>query len=235
VKEQIATLVELQGIDDQAVIVRNAMTASAQKVEAVRGKVAAVSAILEEAKQAKALLQRRQRELDLGIEENNALTQKSNDRLMTIKNNREYRALLREIEESQKKTSAMEDELVEVLDKIEAADKEVRRLADECKVLDDALVQEQADTDKELSACRKKLSSLSKERSSLASLMDPGLYKRYTMILEYRNGKAVVPVQSYVCRGCHMNIPPQTYNELQRQDAIMYCPHCERIIYYLQG
>ncbi|MEE9535799.1 MAG: C4-type zinc ribbon domain-containing protein, partial [Desulfobacterales bacterium] len=36
-----------------------------------------------------------------------------------------------------------------------------------------------------------------------------------------------------VCQGCNVNIPPQLYNELQRFDTLMFCPHCQRIIYPL--
>ncbi len=39
-------------------------------------------------------------------------------------------------------------------------------------------------------------------------------------------------VTDAVCQGCHMNIPPQMYNELQREDSLKMCPSCERIIYW---
>ncbi len=42
---------------------------------------------------------------------------------------------------------------------------------------------------------------------------------------------AIAKVEDAVCEGCHMNIPPQMYNELQRFESLMYCPQCQRIIY----
>jgi hypothetical protein len=43
---------------------------------------------------------------------------------------------------------------------------------------------------------------------------------------------AVAPVQQAICMGCHMNIPAQLFNELQRFDELRFCPHCHRIIYW---
>ncbi|HFB84009.1 MAG TPA: hypothetical protein ENJ72_04385, partial [Thermodesulfatator sp.] len=39
-------------------------------------------------------------------------------------------------------------------------------------------------------------------------------------------------VNDAICEGCHMNIPPQLYNELMRDNRLMECPLCQRIIYH---
>ena len=46
------------------------------------------------------------------------------------------------------------------------------------------------------------------------------------------DGKALAPARNSICMGCHMNIPPQTYNELQRFDSLKLCPFCNRILYW---
>ena len=47
-----------------------------------------------------------------------------------------------------------------------------------------------------------------------------------------RLGLAVVPVVNGVCKGCHMAIPPQLYNIIQRGLSMETCPSCNRIIYW---
>jgi hypothetical protein len=42
----------------------------------------------------------------------------------------------------------------------------------------------------------------------------------------------IIAVIDAVCQGCHMNIPPQMYNELQRGDNLTKCPMCQRLIYW---
>ena len=58
------------------------------------------------------------------------------------------------------------------------------------------------------------------------------MLKRYDMIKSRSNGLAVVSAWKEICAGCHMNIPPQMYIELQKDVDIQYCPHCNRIIYW---
>jgi len=42
----------------------------------------------------------------------------------------------------------------------------------------------------------------------------------------------VVEVRNGTCLGCHMNLPPQFFNELQRARDIRLCPNCHRILFW---
>ena len=58
------------------------------------------------------------------------------------------------------------------------------------------------------------------------------LLVRYERIKKRNKGVGVTSVWKAVCNGCHMNIPPQLYNELQRSDDLLSCPNCNRIMYF---
>jgi predicted nucleic acid-binding Zn-ribbon protein len=49
---------------------------------------------------------------------------------------------------------------------------------------------------------------------------------------EKRNGIAIVLVKNEGCQGCYVNIPPQMYNEVQKNNEIILCPNCHRILYW---
>ena len=70
------------------------------------------------------------------------------------------------------------------------------------------------------------------EWEKVSAEIEPELMKTYITIRENR-GTAVAGVNDAVCQGCHLNIPPQMYNELQRCDSLKFCPHCQRIIYWM--
>jgi len=55
---------------------------------------------------------------------------------------------------------------------------------------------------------------------------------QYELIFARRGGKAVVAVSDGICKECHMNIPPQLWNEIIRNDKLNLCPNCHRILYY---
>ena len=73
---------------------------------------------------------------------------------------------------------------------------------------------------------------MKKKRQTLLEALPGDLVRRYETIREKRNGIAVISVWKEVCNGCHMNIPPQMYIELQRSQELRTCPNCHRIIYW---
>ena len=75
-------------------------------------------------------------------------------------------------------------------------------------------------------------SSKRKKFDALVPGLKPDVRRRYEMIKVRRNGVAVVSARSAICSGCNMNLPPQLFNELQRSDELIYCPNCNRIIYW---
>jgi uncharacterized protein len=56
--------------------------------------------------------------------------------------------------------------------------------------------------------------------------------KRYTMLLNKRDGVAVVAINENVCQGCYMGLPPQQVIEVRKADKINLCPTCQRILYF---
>jgi predicted nucleic acid-binding Zn-ribbon protein len=77
----------------------------------------------------------------------------------------------------------------------------------------------------ELDGCVRKSEKLKKE-------IPAELLRKYEQIKGAGRGIAVVAVWKEVCDGCHMSIPPQLYNELQKTTALITCPNCNRIIYW---
>ena len=91
----------------------------------------------------------------------------------------------------------------------------------------------------QVTARREKAQGLEREleaergrRDALIDGMNATLRVKYEQIFERRGGSAVVVVRQGVCTGCHMNVPPQMYNELQKFRDIRQCPNCHRILFY---
>ena len=73
---------------------------------------------------------------------------------------------------------------------------------------------------------------LEEQRKKLRKVVPAQLLKRYEFIRQRRNGTAIAPVYEGVCFGCHMNILPQQFIDLQKGEEILQCPHCQRILYW---
>ena len=59
--------------------------------------------------------------------------------------------------------------------------------------------------------------------------------KRYDFLLEKCGNIAIAAVQNGICQVCHLNIPPQKFIEVQRDEAIHTCPHCQRFVYWAES
>lgn len=232
IREQIRVLVEVQDVeveinkaDRQVQSLENEADKLAQAVGEYEDRVAQEKAALDD-------LKKKYRELESESKINAEQIVKSNEKLRSVKTNKEYQSILKEIEDIRKKNSAIEDRMLEQLDAIESAEKSVREkqseLADflkECEEKKEALV---AKAQRE----RKSWKTLNEKKSQVSAKVDPQWIAVLDDVKKKVRGLAVVPVQQSICMGCHMNIPPQLFNELQRFDEIRYCPHCHRIIYW---
>ena len=54
----------------------------------------------------------------------------------------------------------------------------------------------------------------------------------YRRLLTGRKGLAVVGIKNGTCQGCFLSLPPQLVQEVRRQDRILTCSHCQRILFW---
>jgi hypothetical protein len=84
----------------------------------------------------------------------------------------------------------------------------------------------------ELSSIDTDYANWEQKRNELMKKVPADLLSRYERIRNRNNGIGVISVWKAVCNGCHMNIPPQLYNELQKSAELFDCPNCHRIMYF---
>lgn len=66
-------------------------------------------------------------------------------------------------------------------------------------------------------------------RQSISSRVRPDILRIYAMVFSKR-GNAVAEITNGVCRGCHISLPPQLYNQILRAERVFQCPNCQRIL-----
>ncbi|MCP4694171.1 MAG: hypothetical protein GY859_39415, partial [Desulfobacterales bacterium] len=178
-------------------------------------------------------LKKRYREYESEEKANAPRIQKSRNQLRTVKNNKEYQALLKEIEEFQVKHSRFEDLMLECLEQIDGAEESVEEKRKEYAERSERITAKGESIREKAERAEKKLAALDKELKSLEASSEPQIFKKFNLVKGQQPDRmAIVPVQNAVCGGCNMNIPPQLYNELQRNDEMRFCPLCQRIIFW---
>lgn len=157
--------------------------------------------------------------------------EKSNEKLKSVKTNKEYQSILTEIDELKGLQSQIEDKMLECLEEIDQAEAQFAAKQEEFKQLSSETKSEHDKIRSESEEHRKRLAQLGNMRAETVAVIDPGLLKTYNMVKKNVGGAAIAIVKDAICQGCNVNIPPQMFNELQRFDRLFNCPHCQRIVY----
>lgn len=231
-KKDIKSLKELQSIDlevkelDDQIAKGNAELEKRQEsINKLREKISA----LEEKISA---MEARKRELEAEVEDEVAKIKDRQSKLMNVQTNREYQSLLKEIEDAKKSNRQREDELVLLMERTESLQKETEESSNVCEAEEKLLVEETQRVEKENASVNSRIKDVAKKREEKAKKVSVGGLKKYEMLREKRNGLAVVGVTNGVCLGCHMNIPPQLFNNLLRNEELLTCPTCHRMMYF---
>ncbi len=232
-KEEIKNLTDLQAIDLDARKIGERMAAGYGELDQKKAAIVENSKAIEEYKEQLVLGEKRRKELETLIEDEESRIKDRQTKLMNIQTNREYQSILKEIEDTKQANKQRDEELILLLEQAEAIQK---RIDDLIKQSEDGETQLLAETKKietvsaKLEAQKKKIE---KTRDAQAKKVNSKYLRRYEMLRERRNGLAMAGVTKGVCLGCNMNIPPQMFNELLREDEMLSCPTCNRMMYHL--
>ncbi len=174
----------------------------------------------------------RRRELEAELSDELSRLKERQSKMMQVQTNREYQSLLKEIEDGKKSNKDREENVVQLM---EVAEADAKIMSEQTSTIEEekkALEEENKSAQKFATAIDKKKARIMKKRNSKAKEVKTPLLRKYDMLRERRNGKAVVLVIKGVCQGCFMSIPPQQFNDIMKGDRMFNCPTCQRILYY---
>jgi len=226
-------LQELQGLDTR-------IAGLERKLEVIPGRIQAIRDGYQQAKAAAEALrvkldgvrkEVRAKERDVDVQTSQRT--KSEAKLYEVKTNKEYSAVLSEMETLKVEKGRLEEEILALMEvgerlgpEIAEADARLKRQEQETKA------QETAATE-ELRALEADLAVVRVERESLARDIPRDLLTQYTRLLKGRGGLAVSVVGTNgICSGCRLSLTPQRFNELRQSSQILTCEGCGRILYY---
>lgn len=188
---------------------------------------------VEKAELEKLQKERRQKEKDL--EEEIDKVKKAEARVFEIKTNKEYQAVLKEIENAKKLNRQREEEILEILEKLEEMQKRNTHGEKELDSKRKELQRHVAELRQKEASFEQEMAGEILQREKREREIPPELLSKYRMLAEKRQGLAVARVTQGVCQACHMNLRPQLYIELQKQDSLVLCPNCNRILFWENG
>jgi len=173
---------------------------------------------------------RRQKEGQLNLEQEKI--KRAEAKMFEVKTNKEYQALLGEIDAIKGANSRMEEEILRVMDEIDELKKDLSKREKDVGATLEKIEAERKKLQQQMGHDEKVWEKQVERREALSKQIETKLVKLYNTLKEKRQGVGVVGVKRETCQGCFVNVPPQLFIEVQKNNALVRCPHCNRILYW---
>ncbi len=166
-----------------------------------------------------------------GIKEAEAMIEKYEKQSDNVKNNREFEAINKEIENQQLNAKLHEKNIKDATEDVAEKAKHLDAAKAAVEGKETNLATKKSELEKIIKDTEKEEKVLSKEVDGAREDVDERLIHSYDRIRKnYRNGLAVVPVERDSCGGCFHAIPPQKQSEIKLRKKVMVCENCGRIL-----
>jgi uncharacterized protein len=233
-KPELAILIRLQGIDLELNKLDEEKFSVPQYLEDLQERLSTKESELNELNERITEIQKRKVDVEDEFELENVRFGKSQKKLSSLKTNREYQALQKEINEIKKTNAVREDEILAIMEETSSLQEEIKEKMKQVKQYRKEIKSEKKHVKELETSLDSKTAALTEERHAVTKDISPDLLAKYNFLKDRRACVAVAAVTDGVCSACNMNIPQQLYNELLRDEKILTCPSCQRLIYALE-
>ena len=178
------------------------------------------------------------RSILLQISTNNQSLQNINTKLediarkkSMIKSERELRALSIEEDIAKEQATHANQEIQRLELEGEHKDKQQQALQEEIQKYQEQVDELEDKISVDIEKIRQKQQEILAQKEILVATMDKHIIQFYEKIRKWAKNTAVVPIKRQACGGCFMYINDRTSSAIARDDEIITCPHCGRILY----
>jgi predicted nucleic acid-binding Zn-ribbon protein len=230
----LASLIALQKLDTAADAARKRLAELPAAEKAVEDALAAATAALDGVKGRLKANQEVRRGLERDVAAVDARLAKFDAHKAAVKTNQEYTALLHEIATAKLEKDGIEEKILVLMEGADALTAELK--ADERDLADKTREGHQAKAAlaEERKTLEAELARLGHERAGEARGVDAPLLARYEQLLKQRRGQAVARIHGDMCAACHVRLRPHIAQMIRRNDEILACESCQRILYFVE-
>jgi predicted nucleic acid-binding Zn-ribbon protein len=225
--------IALQRLDSAAHDAQRRLAEEPERAKALDARLEAARRRVADAKERLADNQNARRTIEKDVAVHQSRLSKFREQAMAVKTNQEYHAIQKEIGFAQGEIKALEDRILERMleaDELTAALKRgEKELADEQKAVEAG----RRAMSSELAELKAALEHTVGDRAALVAAIDPHVLAIFDLVSKRRNGIAVAEARDGICTICHVRLRPQVFNTIRRNDQIVQCDSCQRILYFV--
>jgi predicted nucleic acid-binding Zn-ribbon protein len=152
--------------------------------------------------------------------------------LMEVKNNKEYSAVLKEIDTAKVDISKHDEGLLARMQEMETLQADLPEVEAKLAVEIEAFDKERAAIASAMKDLEDRSRQLLAERQVVEKALPRDILSTFHRVAEARQGVSMARVVDSVCTACNVRLRPQMYNEVRRGDTLLTCDSCRRFLYY---
>jgi|TARA_B110001454_G_C12657029_1_gene407927 predicted nucleic acid-binding Zn-ribbon protein len=228
----IQDLIELQKIDSQLAEIEELLGDLPIKVTELKNKEDSLTSDFERGKARLKEIALEQHKTELNLAEFKEKIDKLKDQLFLVTNNKQYDALMLEIDHLKENLDRNETTELELLEEKDQLAEQVKSQEQSLESLSKELSSKQVNLEQALAASSSEKKDLESRRKETAKDLSASVLARYNRILSARNGLAVVSLEGRSCGGCGAALPPQLVAEVKTLMTIQNCSICTRFLFW---
>ena len=230
--ETLKQLIRLQSVDYAILAVNKGKNEGPKHIKEIEAHLQSLQDELNKRKETAEALTRRREELESELSEVREYITKSQAKSSNVKNEKEYRAILKEIDDLKRSMKSIEDDILNVMEEQESKQLQIQEQELLCERDLAKAKKNKQELEEKVRSAENELAVLQGKRDEITEKIDQRILDQYDFIRKNKDGVALAGVTKGICSVCHMNLPPQRFNELLRNDRLLTCPSCQRIIYW---
>ena len=228
----LANLVKLQEIDSSIQSIEELQGDLPKNVEELKTNLSRISSQISND-------EKRLQEIDIETRKTQTIQKTNKDKINNlqeqvyrVKSNREYDALMSEIDHLKNELSEYELKELELSEEKDNLSNKLKENQSENDVIAEKLDKQKTSLDKNIVETKEELGSLKTKREIITSEISEQHLGLYDRIKSARGGVAVVPVKNQSCGGCHSKIPSQLEVFIRDGNKLTQCNVCRQILYW---
>ena len=224
-------LIELQVIDTKLKDLNDLLGDLPSKVEELNQQENSIKTSLEEKKERIKEITVESHKKEVRIAEINEKVNKLKDQLFLVTNNKQYDALMHEMDHLKDERSTFETETLSLMEEKESLIESVETMESDLGSLSNDLTVRREKLESAISSSAEEKTSLEQKRSEQIEGIDLNTVSIYNRVFEARDGLAVVNLSGNGCGGCGAHVPMQKVTEVRASTVIHRCDVCGRFLY----
>ena len=186
---------------------------------------------LEAARDALETSQRNRKQNETEVQDLETKRSKYKGQLMEVKTNKEYTAMLQEIETVEREIRTREDQILEEMERAEGLSSEVAQEEKAFGTVEEAARKEIAELEAKNARLTEERQGVAKNRDEVAASVPEQPLQLYQRVVKLR-GTGLAEAKDGMCQTCHVKLRPQMWVEVKQNETVTQCASCNRILYF---